>query len=90
MIVQHLLGVTTLFSKIKKNKVHVSLAYFLTNFARVIAYFGWAFGHYHDKENMANYTLIAAVVLFIISSASFFFGVGKPGKSAMDGAKKVK
>jgi formate-dependent nitrite reductase membrane component NrfD len=82
------LGVKALLSKSRRSKLHISIAYFLTNFARVVAYFGWLLGSYNDKEKMASYTLIAAIALFIISTASFVFGVGQP-KSQMENAKKT-
>jgi hypothetical protein len=65
-----------------KSRNHIVLAWVATNFARVIAYFGWVFGSYHDKHSMANYTLIATVVLFVLSTGSVFFGLGK-SKSAV-------
>lgn len=43
------MGAKTLMSTSQKNKNHRFFGLILTNTARVIAYFGWAIGGYHDK-----------------------------------------
>lgn len=82
------MGVYTLYFNRKHAKKHTTLAWFLTNAARVIAYFGWMIGHYENKEKMAQYTLIAAVVLFVVSTVSQY--LRNTGPSKMESAKKVK
>lgn len=66
IIGQHLGGVMTLFSKVKKNAQHKMFGFWVANLARAIVVFGWLLNG--DKTN----TLYVSVVCAVLLVASFY------------------
>ncbi len=79
LIIQHVGGVLTLLKGIKFNPSHRLFAFYVTNFGRILAFFGSVIA---EAEPWIIYTSGAITVILLFASAyKVFFASNQPTRS---------